>query len=105
MLEPDGEQKVLASEIVPFTDAALRSRRARTRLAARLWASGLLRPVERVTGLVAPFTVVKKLLKEPPAAITDISQRMVLDQRKENVRWRSPPWSPMANPSMFPYLR
>eukprot|EP00974_Lingulodinium_polyedra_P031216 3003306-Lingulodinium_polyedra.AAC.1 len=30
--------------------------------------------------------------------------RLVLDQRRENLRWTKPPWSPMANVALFPFV-
>ena len=83
MLDSEGDRKVLESDIVPYTDPSLRSRRARTHLAERLFLAGLLRPVSKVIGTVAPFTVVKKLLHDPPKTPRDIQQRMVLGQRRE----------------------
>eukprot|EP00974_Lingulodinium_polyedra_P114911 11128413-Lingulodinium_polyedra.AAC.1 len=66
MIRPDAEEHFAESDIVPFVDGALRSRRSRVRLAARLWRSGLLRTVSRRRGAVHPFTVIKKVLAKTP---------------------------------------
>ena len=65
MLEQDPQQKMEESGILPFTDPALRTRRARTALAARLFAAGMLTPVMKVRGRMHPFTVVKKIIRSP----------------------------------------
>jgi hypothetical protein len=73
MLDPDGEKLVSNSDIVPYTDPGLQSRRARTALAARLWEAGQLRLVRQCFGYVSPFTVVKKILNSPAKSAKDIS--------------------------------
>ena len=47
MLHVDGPRRVAECEVTPFIDPSLRTRRSRVRLAARMWQSGLLRPVAR----------------------------------------------------------
>lgn len=104
MLCPDGPQRMKVSEVTPFTDPALKSRRAALRLACQLWMSGLLRGAKQIKGHIHPFTVFKKLLVEPARSVKDIVMRMVLDQRVDNLQCKEPPWTPMSNPSMFPYV-
>ena len=100
MLADDGEEIVRSSDVKPFTDPALRSRRSRTKLAAKMYAAGLLKPLQKIRGHVSPFTVVKKV---EDGVVTE--QRLVLDQRRDNLRWRKPPWAPMASPGLFPFVR
>ena len=52
-----------------------------------------------------PFTVVKKIIRSPPKSSEDISMRMVLDQRRDNLAWREPPWCPMASPGSFSFVQ
>eukprot|EP00972_Heterocapsa_arctica_P077454 11424815-Heterocapsa_arctica.AAC.1 len=105
MLEPDGIQKMDDAKVAPFIDTALKSRRAKTAMAGRLWASGLLVPVKAVRGRIHPFTVVKKILRHPVRGGKDLQTRMVLDQRRDNLQWKPPPWTPMASPAAFPFVQ
>ena len=93
MLAEDGGERVQNSGIEPYVDPALRSRRAMTKLACRLWLAGMLGWVSEVLGEVSPFTVVKSVGVSGEAAASDrpareeiTAQRMVLDQRRENRR-------------------
>ena len=100
MLAEGWRAAVEASDIVPFTDPALRSRRAKQELAGRLWMAGLLTGVTEVKGTIHPFTVIKKV--RGPGSY---DMRLVLDQRKDNMAWKTPPWTPMASPGLFPYVQ
>ena len=104
MLDPEGDEKMRESDVKPFVDPALRSRRSAIKLACRLWVAGLLRGAKKARGFIYPFTVVKKLTVEPARSIADVIMRMVLDQRVSNLAWLEPPWTPMSNPSSFPYV-
>ena len=64
MLAADGDERVRASDIEPYIDPALKSRRAMTKLACRLWAAGMLDWVYEVLGEVVPFTVVKTVVRD-----------------------------------------
>ena len=111
MLAADGDERARASGIEPYIDPALKSRRAMTKLACRLWASGMLNWVYEILGEVAPFTVVKTVEAVGGSSSQGgmpreeiVAQRMVLDQRRENLRWKRPPWFPMSNAACFPFL-
>ena len=54
---------------------------------------------------MSPFTVVKKLLKSPANAQEGVRMRLVLDQRRANLAWKKPPWTAMASPSCFSFVR
>ena len=105
MLHPMGSERVIASEITPYVDPGLRSKRARVAWTIRMFEAGLLTFVDRIRGQVAPFTVVKKFERQPPQGREDIVMRLVLDQRRANLAWRKPPWTAMASPACFPFVR
>ena len=104
MLNPEGQALMAESDVTPYTDPALTSRRAKVQLAARMWVSGMLRGAKAIKGRIHPFTVVKKVERNPPISLKDVIMRMVLDQRVDNLAWKEAPWTPMANPSMFPFV-
>ena len=61
MLHPDGEERMSVSNITPYTDPALKGKRALLRLAARMAQGGMTRLVPEAKGFVHCFTVVKKI--------------------------------------------
>ena len=43
-------------------------------------------------------------MNSPPKTEKDFEQRLVLDQRRPNCAWRTPPSSPMGSPALFPFV-
>lgn len=102
MLRKDGSEAVQNSKIKAYTDPALRPKAAQLRLAARMFKAGMLRFVKTIHGIVSFFTVVKNVDPNDSTVIT--AQRLVMDERVENLRWHDPPWTGLSTPSTLAYL-
>ena len=88
MLRPEDEQALIGVKpITPYVDPKLKgSRRMQVRFARQLLQLGLFRPTLSRQGIVGVFFVKKK----------NGSQRLILDCRPTNERFRKPPSTPLA---------
>ncbi|CAK0860440.1 unnamed protein product [Prorocentrum cordatum] len=102
MLREDGEACVQACEIRNCVDPHFRKKKEMLQLARRMALAGMLcRTAEKVDE-VGPVCVVKKaeLVENEP----EVTLRLVFDQRRSNMRWRSPPWCAMGGVSAMSFL-
>eukprot|EP00972_Heterocapsa_arctica_P004623 686864-Heterocapsa_arctica.AAC.1 len=66
-----------------------------------MWRGGMLTEVGHVESEVDLFTVVKKVVEVSPAdggRPWDVALRLIFDNRRGNLRWRTPPWVPLSGP-------
>ncbi|CAK0885631.1 unnamed protein product [Prorocentrum cordatum] len=102
MLKEDGEECVRAAEVKNYVDPHFRRKKDMLMLARRMALAGMLCRCESKVDEVGLFCVVKK------AEIVDgeplVSLRLVFDQRRSNLRWRSPPWCAMGGVSAMSFL-
>ena len=106
MLDPSFETKG-GDALKIFQDPVLEKPSERLLLAARMWRGGMLREVRRVESEVDLFTVVKKIIPRDAAAggrAWDVSLRLIFDNRRGNLRWRTPPWVPLSGPGPLSML-
>ena len=92
---------------LPYVDPVLQ--RDMLKLAARMAAAGMLRPVRHRRSTVGMFTAVKKISEKdefwPDGSLQwaagTIVLRLVLDQRIPNLDWREPPWVALGGREPF----
>ena len=100
MLDPGGEALLdKAAATRAFEDSALLDDKSRMQLAARMWRGGMLVEIDEVLYPVSLFSVVKKTVSTESGWTT--VQRLIFDNRRGNVLWRTPPWVPLCGPGPF----
>ena len=87
----------------PFVDPNLAEPDDALQLAKRMIKAGMVRRVHRRQGSVGLFTVVKKAEMGPDGRLI-LTLRLVFDQRRDNARWKRPPWIGLAGPSAIAAL-
>ncbi|CAK0805123.1 unnamed protein product [Prorocentrum cordatum] len=102
MLREDGEACVQACEIRNYVDPHFRKKKEMLQLARRMALAGMLCRTAAKVDEVGLFCVVKKA--ELVGSEPEVTLRLVFDQRRSNMRWRSPPWCAMGGVSAMSFL-
>ncbi|CAK0805132.1 unnamed protein product, partial [Prorocentrum cordatum] len=102
MLREDGEACVQACEIRNYVDPHFRKKKDMLQLARRMALAGMLCRTAAKVDEVGLFCVVKKA--ELVGSEPEVTLRLVFDQRRSNMRWRSPPWCAMGGVSAMSFL-
>ncbi|CAK0874453.1 unnamed protein product [Prorocentrum cordatum] len=102
MLREDGEACVQACEIRNYVDPHFRKKKEMLQLARRMALAGMLRRTAVKVDEVGLFCVVKKA--ELVGSEPEVTLRLVFDQRRSNLRWRSPPRRAMGGVSAMSFL-
>ncbi|CAK0856436.1 unnamed protein product [Prorocentrum cordatum] len=102
MLREDGEACVQACEIRNYVDPHFRKKKEMLQLARRMTLAGMLCRTAVKVDEVGLFCVVKKA--ELVGSEPEVTLRLVFDQRRSNMRWRSPPWCAMGGVSAMSFL-
>lgn len=87
------------SKITPYNDPNLEGRAARMVLLKRMARANMLISVPICKGVIAMFTVVKKILEHGAFV-----QRLIFDERLQNLEWNDPPWCSLGASTAFPYI-
>ena len=111
MLDPAGEEALESGGAGVYQDSALEDASSLMLLAARLWRGGMLTETSELRHTVSLFTVVKKVVFEKESAVEKSPrsqpdrwttvQRLIFDNRRGNLLWRTPPWVPLGGPGPF----
>ena len=92
-----------ARDMSTHLDPALKDRRTRVRLAARMWKSGMLFQTNKTCCTIDVFTVVKKVIPSPDGTFR-ISSRLIFGGRRPSVWWCAPPCSGLGGPGSLASL-
>ncbi|CAK0828932.1 unnamed protein product [Prorocentrum cordatum] len=102
MLREDGEACVQACEIRNYVDPHFRKKKEMLQLARRMVLAGMLRRTAVKVDEVGLFCAAKKA--ELVGSEPEVTLSLVFDQRRSNMRWRSPPRRAMGGASAMSFL-